>query len=174
MKVLRCAGLTMAVLLLIWLVFPKRDIVSPDWDVLVTDMHDQPIAGVQVTDFSQQYTLESQDTEESAITGADGRVHFHLRTIRATGFRRVLGGLGQLQYGPHGSYGVRTYIHANKDGYGDPMKLEDFAQNERESTAGGAEHQSAHLRLLKCPDGYGGIGCTFPADPSKPILPFKP
>lgn len=174
MKVLRYVSWVFAALLLLWLVFPKRDVVSPDWDVIVTDLQNQPIAGAQVTDFSQQYTLESQDTEENATTGIDGRVHFHMRTVRATGFRRLLGGLSQLQYGPHGSYGVHTHIHASKAGYGDPMKLEDFAKNERQSTANGEEHQSSHLQLLKCPQGYGGMGCGFPDDPSKPILPFKP
>jgi len=141
---LRSFGLALAVIVVLWLVIPTKDIVSPDWDVLVTDMQDQPISGARVTDHSQQYTIEQRDIEEDATTGADGRVHFHQRTVWATGFRRLLGALGQLQYGPHGSFGVHTFVAAYKVGYADPMEVADFAQNERESRANGLAYQSSH------------------------------
>jgi hypothetical protein len=68
--------LVVATLLLLWLFVPTEEIVSPEWTVLVTDMAGHPIQGASVTVFSQQYTVESHDHEETGITGDDGSSEF--------------------------------------------------------------------------------------------------
>jgi len=163
-----------AVVLGLWLIVPTRDIVSPDWSVLVTDDSGQPIAGASVSVSEQQYTLESTDHEDDKVTGADGRVHFDGRRLWANGFRRVFGTVKNvLDTGVHASFGVHTHLHAWKAGYGDPSILEAFARNEREATAHGATTQISHIVLQKCPEHYGGFECDFPDDPSLPVLPLK-
>ena len=162
-----------AFMLLLWLFVPTTDLVAPDWNVLVTDTTGHPISDASVTIFSQQYTVESHDTESTAVTGDDGNVHFHSRRVRAIGIARLLGVLRNLNQGAHASFGVHTYLHADKKGYGDPSTLEMFAQNERESTANGAPQQSSHIVLMQCSPGYSGFGCDFPDDPAKPVLPLQ-
>jgi len=160
-------------LLLLWLLFPATDIVSPDWDVVVTDTDGHPIAGAPVTVFSQQYTIERVDHEETQITGADGRAHFRERRIHAMNLIRFFGALRNLDQGAHASFGVQTHLNASMKGYGDPSALNLFGQNERESRANGKARQSSHIILMRCPPGYSGIGCAFPDDPDRPVLPLE-
>jgi hypothetical protein len=160
-------------LLLLGLVIPTTDIVSPDWTVLVTDTAGHPVEGARVTVFSQQYTVESHDTEETKVTDGDGRVHFAQRKLHAIGLIRLLGAIRNLDQGAHASFGVHTYLAASKRGYGDPSTLDLFAQNERERQAHGLAQQSSHVVLLQCPSGSSGFGCNFPGDPEKPVLPLK-
>jgi hypothetical protein len=159
-------------LALIWLLFPAADIVSPDWDVVVTDTEGRPIEGATVTVFSQQYTLERVDHEETNITGSDGRVHFAERRIRAMNLIRLFGVIRNLDQGAHASFGVHTNLHASAKGYGDPSSLDLFGQNERESRVNGNERQSSRIILMRCPTGYSGIGCAFPDDPNLPVRPL--
>jgi hypothetical protein len=159
-------------LVVLWLLFPAADIVSPDWEVVVTDTEGHPIAGATVTVSSQQYTLERVDHEEANTTGDDGQAHFRGRRIRAMNLMRIFGALRNLDQGAHASFGVHTNLHADAKGYGDPSSLELFGQNERESRADGNERQSSHIVLLLCPPGYSGIGCSFPDDPNRPVLPL--
>ncbi len=169
---LRTALKIALVLLVLWLVIPTTDIVSPDWDVFVNDMNGQPIEAASVYDNSQQYTLESTETSVSKVTDHEGHVHFDERTIRANGFTRLLGVFRNLGQGPHASFGVHTWLFADKPGYGDPAKLAIFARNEREGSPNGQHHQIAQLTLQKCPPGYSGIGCAFSEDRSQPTLPL--
>jgi hypothetical protein len=162
------------VVLLLWLFIPTTDIVTPDWTVLVTDTNQHAIAGASVTVFSQQYTLEHTDTEDTQITDAQGHVHFNERKIHATNLQRIFGVLSDLLgQGAHAGFGLHTHVHANKDGYGDPSKLELFSQNERESTANVSARQTSHIVLMQCSPGYSGFGCDFPNDPSMPVLPLQ-
>jgi hypothetical protein len=162
------------ILLLAWLLIPTRDIVCPDWTVLVTDTSSHPLAGVSVTAFAQQYTLEKNDTEQSAATDANGTVHFHSRFVWANGLRRTLGVIENVSsQGPHASFGTHTHIHANKFGFGNPSELQLFAENERAETATGTKEQVSHISLMKCPDHYSGFGCDFPDNPSLPIKPLN-
>src|ERR1700722_17187038 len=154
-----------AALLLLWLFIPTTDIVSPDWSVRITDTEGHPIEGASVSVFSQQYILESQDTEETKTTDSNGSVHFGERKIHAVGLVRLLGAIRNLDQGVHASFGVHTWIHASKPGYGDPGNLELYSENERESRANDSAQQSSHIRLLRCPPGYSGMGCSFPDDP---------
>ena len=156
-----------------WLLYPAADVVSPDWIATVTDTEGHPIEGASVTVFSQQYTLERVDHEETKITGTDGRVHFDERRIRAVNLLRFVGALKDLDQGVHASFGVHTNLHASAKGYGDPSSLDLFGQNERESRANGSERQSSHITLMRCPLGYSGIGCAFPDDPNRPVLPLE-
>jgi hypothetical protein len=162
-----------ASLLLLWLLVPTTDIVSPEWIVLVTDTAGHPVEGASVTVFSQQYTVESHDTEETKVTGEDGRVHFPERKLHAMGLIRLLGAVRNLDQGAHASFGVHTHLAASKRSYGDPGTLDLFAQNERESEAHGLAQQSSHVVLVQCPPDYSGLGCDFPNDPEKPVLPLK-
>ncbi len=162
-----------ASLLLLWLLVPTTDIVAPEWAVLVTDTAGHPIEGASVSVFSQQYTVESHETEETKVTGEDGQVHFPERKLHAMGLIRLLGAIRNLDQGAHASFGVHTYLAASKRGYGNPSTLDLFAQNERESHAHGIAQQSSHVVLLQCPSDYSGFGCDFPNDPEKPVLPLK-
>ena len=162
-----------ASLLILWLLIPTTDIVSPDWNVLVTDTTGRPLKGATVTVFSQQYTVESQDVESTKITGEDGRVHFDERRIHPIGLLKLFGVIRNLDQGAHASFGVHTHLAASMNGYGDPNALDLFAQNERESRANGSSRQSSHVVLVKCPPGYSGFGCTFPDVPETPALTPK-
>ena len=162
-----------SLLLLLWLFIPTTDVVSPQWTVLVTDTSGNPIAGAEVTVFSQQYTVETQDVETTKTTGKDGLVRFDERKIHPIGLMRLVGTIRNLDQGAHASFGVHTHLHAGKSGYGDPSTLQLFAQNERESGQNGFAAQSSHIILQACPLGYSGFGCSFPDDPTKPILPLK-
>src|SRR4030088_2034141 len=101
-----------ASLLLLLLLLPTTDIVSPEWTVLVTDTAGHPVEGASVTVFSQQYTVESHDTEETKVTREDGRVHFPERKLHAIGLIRLLGAIRNLDQGAHASFGVHTYLAA--------------------------------------------------------------
>jgi hypothetical protein len=171
--ILKYLILVLGVIALAWVFLPGTDVVAPDWTVLVTDTSGHSIAGADVTLFSQQYTTETQDTEQTAITGNDGYAYFTGRKIHANGLLRMFGVLRNLDQGVHASFGVHTYVHASKKGYGDPSELKLFAQNEREETANGSTQQTSHIVLMKCQPGYGGIGCDFPDDPSQPVLPLR-
>jgi hypothetical protein len=173
-KALNILAIIIAAFIAVWLILPTQDVVAPTWNVVVTDTSNQPIAGVSVTAFAQQYTLESKDVEETKITGTDGGVQFSPRIIKANGLQRLIGTVGQIAtFGAHSSFGTHTHIHADKAGYGDPAYLQLFAANEREERSTGAERQSSHIVLLKCPDRYSGMGCSFPQDPSLPIKPLN-
>jgi hypothetical protein len=161
-------------LVLLGLLVPTRDNVTPEWDVFVSDMSGTPIPGADVAVSSQQYTLEHNDTQESKATDENGHVHFKRRTIWAPFLFRFVGVVGNIaSQGPHASFGVHTNIHANKKGYGDPSKLDLFGQNEREERANGPATQTSHIVLMKCAAGYSGFGCGFPDDPSLPPLPLQ-
>lgn len=156
----------------LWLLVPTKDVVCPDWDVLVTDTQGTAIAGASVDADSQQYTLEQHGTSVSRMTDKNGRVHFNGRRVRANGFMRVLGVVKGLDQGAHASFGVHTWLFASKPGFGEPAELSLFGQNEREGRANGKAYQSSHLVLQRCAEGYGGIGCSFPDDMTKPVLPL--
>lgn len=164
---------TMCAVVFLLLFVPTTDIATPDWTVFVTDTAGRPLEGAEVTVFSQQYTLETQDTEETKTTGKTGVVHFNERRVCAIGLVRLIGAIRNLDQGVHASFGVHTNIAAHKPGYGDPSKLELFAQNERESRANESSTQNSHLMLLQCSPGYSGLGCDFPDDPSRPVLPLQ-
>jgi hypothetical protein len=155
-------------ILILWLLIPTTDVVSPDWNVLVTDTAGRPIKGASVTVFSQQYTVEPQDVESTKVTGEDGRVHFDARRIHPIGLFKLIGVVRNLDQGVHASFGVHTHLAASKSGYGDPNALDLFAQNERESRANGSSRKSSHVVLVQCPSGFSGFGCTLPDDPATP------
>lgn len=164
------ALIVFALLFLTWLLVPTTDVVSPDWQVLVTDTSGHPIQGASVTVFERQYTLESADVEETAFTNDAGRVSFVERQIRANALARITGALRNIfSQGAHASLGVHTHLHASKEGYGDPGRLALFHQNELNSRANGSARQTSHIVLMRCPAGYSGIGCSFPDDPDKPV-----
>jgi hypothetical protein len=166
-RILIIAG---SALVLVWLLFPATDIVSPDWDVLVTDTEGHPIEGASVTVFSQQYSIERGGHEETKSTSANGRVHFDARRIRAMNLIRIFGAIRNLDQGAHASFGVHTNLHASAKGYGDPSSLDLFGHNERESRANGTPRQSSSIVLMKCSLGYSGFGCAFPDDANKSSL----
>jgi hypothetical protein len=158
---------------LLWLLVPSTDVVSPDWEVLVTDTSGHPIQSASVTVSEQQYTLESADVQKTAFTDRDGRVSFARREIRANGLARLTGGLRNIfSQGAHASFGAYTFLHASKEGYGDPGRLSLFHLNEPNSRANGSARQTSHIVLMQCPAGYSGQGCSFPDDPDKPIRPL--
>jgi hypothetical protein len=159
-------------LLLLWLLVPTTEIVSPDWTVTVTDTAGHPIQGATVSVTSQQYTVESDATEETKVTDNNGQVSFAKREIHAIGFMRLWGVVRNLDQGVHASFGVHTWLFANKKGFGEPSRLALFRQNELNSLASGSARQTSHLVLMKCPDGYSGQGCSFPDDSTKPVLPL--
>jgi hypothetical protein len=169
----RIALWTCAVLLLVCLLLPTTDIVSPDWSVLVTDTAGHPIKDASVTVDSQQFTVESESVMDTKQTGDDGRVHFDERQISAMGITRLIGVIRNLDQGAHASFGVHTFLLTNKKGYGQPSEMALLTQNDIASRANGSERQSSHVVLIQCQPGYSGLGCTHPDDPGKPILPLK-
>jgi hypothetical protein len=160
-----------ASLILLWLLIPIPEVVSPDWTVFVTDAAGHPIPDATVTVFSQDYTVQTQDIETAKVTGKDGTVHFDKRRIYPMGLMKLFGAIRNLDQGAHASFGAHTFLHVSKTGYGDPDGLALFGQNERESQANGSGRESSHVVLVNCPPGYSGFGCTFQNNPGRPAHP---
>ena len=93
---LRRAVAALVLLLLILLVFPFKTTIVPTWTLRVVDESGTPVRGVNVTEHWQHYLLESSGHEELRQTGADGRINFPDRAIRASLLRKILTTLGRL------------------------------------------------------------------------------
>lgn len=121
MKV-RVAIIVMAGLLLLSLI-PLGWVVVPAWSVQIVGTDSRPVMGVNVCEVWQDYTLESQSHEETAVTPSDGRVSFPERRISAPPVMRVVGAVRNiLSTGVHSSFGPSSWLVAwDKDG------LEGFA-----------------------------------------------
>lgn len=111
---------TGASLTLLWLLIPIPEVVSPDWTVFVTDAAGQPIPDATVTVFSQDYTVQTQGVETAKVTGKDGLVHFDKIRTYGMGLMKLFGAIRNLDQGAHASFGVHTFLHATKTGYGVP------------------------------------------------------
>ncbi len=92
----RIALASIVILLLITLVFPFKTTIVPQWSLRVIDQSGSPVARINVTEHWQHYLLEDAGHEELLQTGADGRVSFPERTIRASLLRRFLATLSRF------------------------------------------------------------------------------
>lgn len=84
------------ILLLAILIYPFKTTVVPDWPLRVVDETGAPVRAINVTEHWQHYLLESSGHEEVRQTGADGKVNFPDRGIRASLLRRFQETLSRL------------------------------------------------------------------------------
>lgn len=93
---LRRALAVLVLLLLVLLVFPFKTTIVPTWTLRVMDESGTAVRGINVTEHWQHYLLESSGHEDLRQVGADGRVSFPERAIRASLLRRFLATLSRL------------------------------------------------------------------------------
>ena len=93
---LRRALAALLFLLLILLLFPFKTTIVPPWTLRVVDQSGTPVNGIKVTEHWQHYLIESAGHEDIHQTGADGRVSFPERAIRASLLRRFLATTSRL------------------------------------------------------------------------------
>ena len=93
---LRRALAVLLILLAVLLLFPFKTTIVPTWTLRVMDESGAAVPGLKVTEHWQHYLLESSGHEELRQVGADGRLTFPERTIRASLLRRALATLSRL------------------------------------------------------------------------------
>jgi len=90
---------------------PMQRVVVPAWSVQIVGTDSRPVAGVNVSEVWQDYTLESQSHEETTVTPSDGRVFFPERRISAPPVMRVVGAIRNiLSTGVHSSFGPSSWL----------------------------------------------------------------
>jgi hypothetical protein len=162
--------LAIASLLVVWLFVPLTEVISPEWTVLVSDTAGRPIGGASVTVYPQHHPFESRDTEETQVTGDDGRTVFPQRKLRATGLARLYKSLVGLVEEPLANLGGHTFLVVSKPGFTQPSTPVLIALNERESLAHRRTRQYSHVVLSGCPPDSHQIGCDRPTVPDKDAL----
>ena len=99
------------VLVLSVLAMPVPHLVSPDWDVVVVDEHQNAIEGMTVRLLYQDYSLESGSHEETHTTDASGLTRFSAKRVASPIGSRILGALGLfVKTGVHASTGPYAYL----------------------------------------------------------------
>jgi hypothetical protein len=83
-------------LLAVLLLFPFKTTIVPTWTLRVMDESATPVPGINVTEHWQHYLLENSGHEDLRQVGADGRVSFPERTIRASLLRRFLANVSRV------------------------------------------------------------------------------
>jgi hypothetical protein len=107
---MRAVCLSIAILVLILLVYPFQSETTPEWSLKVLDNTGRSVIGINVTQHWQHYLLEAEGHEDLQRPDADGRVSFPARTIRASIIRRavaaiskILSEAGRARLGPRAS-----------------------------------------------------------------------
>jgi hypothetical protein len=159
------ASAIIGLLVLAFLLFyPFTITVAPDWSVRVVDEHGAPLGDVTVLEDWVQYSLESRSHEEEKITGADGVIHFPIRTMRASYAYRIGGCLSNFgQTGVHTSCGASAHVVAYRCGYG--WLLGDIGNTKGDDWHGWSSHADAQIFLRYCGLGRSGVGCLEDVGP---------
>jgi hypothetical protein len=105
-----------AIALVLILAWPTTTTQSPFWEVWVVDEMGQPLEGMTVTLFYQNYSAESEGHSEQKRTDAGGYVVFPQRSLKASRLRRIVTTLQSAGAGVHASFG--PHAHARVDGNG--------------------------------------------------------
>ena len=105
-----------AIALVLILAWPTTTTQSPFWEVWVVDEVGQPLEGMTVTLFYQNYSAESEGHSEQKRTDAGGYVVFPQRSLKASRLRRIVTTLQSAGAGVHASFG--PHAHARVDGNG--------------------------------------------------------
>jgi len=146
---------------IVYLFVPVHVTVAPEWTVEVKDAEGRPMPGACVVQWWQHYSVEDDNHEESILTDESGLVSFPRRTLRASGWSRIIGAANNLrESGVHASFGPYSHVAAYKFGYGEMSHLD--SQNTRWN--GWGRLVNSHIILRRCPDGYTGLGCIMPTE----------
>lgn len=135
---------------------PYDQTIAPDWDVLVVDEHGTAVAGANVREFWQQYSVDDSFHEEILKTDDAGRVHFPTRTMHLSLFGNLAGCVQQVKrYFPHGSCGAHAMLVVYRKDYISDWNAS--INNIREGSPGLRSHKNSKLILVKClhPDKLG-------------------
>ena len=115
-SVLRTKRLWIVIIVGIAFLYPFKSTVVSSQNVLVITDDGTPIQNALVRQIWQHYSLEYRGHEEDLKTGANGRVTFPERTIRASLVTRVAYPIWILfNTGIHASFGVRTDMFQVRD-----------------------------------------------------------
>ena len=100
------------------IVLPFETTVVPAWRIRVVDEAGSPIAGVNVREHWQHYTVETRGHEQLLITDENGYVSFPARSVKASILDRIVGVIRNLATTAiHSSFGPVAYLVIWKEGY---------------------------------------------------------
>lgn len=114
---MRRAFAVLAILFLLVLLFPFRQLVSPAWDISVENSSGFAAPGVSVRLVFRDYSIEQRSHELLTITNSNGQAHFPVQVRRTALLQRVYGALRTLgSEGVHASFGPHAYVLAFANG----------------------------------------------------------
>lgn len=140
-------------LILVFLFFPFRVTVAPEWNVKVVDQHGDPVKDAYVQEFATNWTLDFRHNE-AVCSDKDGTAQFPKRSVRASYMTRILETVSKI--GPHSSLGHDVKIAVEGLGYGDMTIDSGWIK-----WNGYADQVNSSLTVLKCPEGLTGYQCAF-------------
>ena len=123
----RWIWLLLAVVIVVVIVLPFETTVVPAWRIRAVDEAGNPIAGVNVSEHWQHYTVETRGHEELLITDENGYVSFPARSVRASILDRIVGVIRNIaDTGIHVSFGPYAYIVVWKESF--EITSEDYSR----------------------------------------------
>lgn len=93
-------------------ILPIPYTAAPAWEVWVVDETGRPLQGMKVRLSYRNHSVESAGHELDAVTGADGRVFFPLRTDSAPAARYMAQSVRAATVGVHASFGRHATVFA--------------------------------------------------------------
>jgi hypothetical protein len=89
--------------------YPFQTTVTKEWRIRLTDRVSKYIAGAEVIHSWHWYAADRYGSDETSISGTDGRVRFSSKAQRASSWRRTLHFLSTLA-NPHTGRGIHESI----------------------------------------------------------------
>ena len=102
---------------------PFPSLCAPAWDVWVVGEDGQPVQGMTVRESYQDYSAQSNGSEEDQETDNQGHVKFSAKVLWASTFKRLVVIASELTRLVHASFGPHAYVFAFGRG------LEGYATN---------------------------------------------
>ncbi len=106
-------GLTLALCLLAYWLFPVSWLAAPRWEVVVVDEHGKPVEGMTVRETWQNYSVEMEGREADLQTDANGHASFPARNSEHSVLSQMAGTISALvHFNVHASYGPHATVFA--------------------------------------------------------------
>ena len=115
-------ALLLITVLVVLCIIPFTTVEAPDWEVNVVDKSGKPLGGVNVGESYKNYSAEQTGGELTLVTDERGLVVFPERTIRSSGFKRMIAIALSATGGVHASFGPHAYVFAFGICEGDSVK----------------------------------------------------
>ncbi|HEY0099835.1 MAG TPA: hypothetical protein VGB76_12885 [Pyrinomonadaceae bacterium] len=92
---------------------PYTSLVCPAWTIQIVDEAGSPVKGALVTQYWQDYTVESGSHKQVAYADENGYVSFPERNVSASPLSRTWGVIwNTVSLGVHASYGASAHLLA--------------------------------------------------------------